>query len=71
MGNYLTICCDSRPIAIEEKQTETTWLSSGDDYLIYVIGLCPNCDDWYECRDDEDLLDWSDEIEYIYNHLGD
>lgn len=69
MEHYLTICCDSRPISIKEEGQGAVWFGSNNNFSVIIIGLCPNCQDWYECYVDEENEDWADELEYINNHL--
>lgn len=71
MEHYLTICCDTQPTSIKEQRQEISWFSSVNDYSVTILGLCPNCNDWYECYIDEENVDWADELEYITNHLED
>ena len=57
-GYYLSVCCDAPPLSIMED---------GEG----VMGMCSECKEWDEFYENEDNVDWSDEIEYIKNHLRD
>ena len=68
---YKTECCDAKTI-VEEEITQSSNLDSiQSSYVIEVLGLCSSCKEWVECYDDEDDIDWEDEVEYISDHLED
>ena len=69
MQNYFTVCCDAQPSSVEEETQLHSWDSIQTEYIVSVYGLCFQCKEWSELYENEDNLDWQDEIEYINNHL--
>jgi len=34
-----------------------------------LIGMCAECKEWTHFMDDDEYMDWEDELEYIREHL--
>tara|TARA_Y100000310_G_scaffold48920_1_gene45239 strand:- start:423 stop:638 length:216 start_codon:yes stop_codon:yes gene_type:complete len=66
---YRTECCDVKTVAEEEITQSNNTYSIQSSYVIEVLGLCSSCGEWTECYDDEEDIDWEDEVEYIKDHL--
>ena len=59
MDYYYSDCCGALP-----KNTVDI------DENLNITGMCEECNEWttfYE--NDEGMIDWEDQIEYIMNHL--
>tara|TARA_Y100001963_G_C6571650_1_gene349153 strand:- start:430 stop:654 length:225 start_codon:yes stop_codon:yes gene_type:complete len=74
MKRYLTECCDTTPIFTESTSNWSDNLTKNrcfGHYVTSITGLCPTCNVIINCYEDEDSIDWGDELEYISNHMED
>ena len=55
--NVLSECCGSKPIGSLEMVHEI------------LTGVCSDCKEWADFNEEEEFVDWADEVEYIREHL--
>tara|TARA_R110000824_G_scaffold370132_1_gene559685 strand:- start:1770 stop:1985 length:216 start_codon:yes stop_codon:yes gene_type:complete len=55
--NILSECCGSKPVGALEMVHEI------------LTGICSECNDWSDFNEEEEFVDWADEVEYIREHL--
>jgi len=55
--NVLSECCGSKPVGSLEVVHEV------------LTGVCSDCKEWADFNEEDEFVDWADEVVYIREHL--
>jgi|TARA_R110000765_G_C18700110_1_gene581672 hypothetical protein len=55
--NNLSECCGAKPVGSLEVVHEV------------LTGVCADCKQWSDFNEEDDFIDWGDEVEYMREHI--